>query len=176
MCSWLLHHQRQRQRICDAPSHTHARTFSCTPFRTPPQHTRSTREQQRERAPPTPHFDAVVARARHDPRAVRREAHGIHPVAVCAWLLRHQRHIRRICATHHAGAQAPSATAHCTFAATASIRQHSASERRSPQTVTLPPAEPLRRTCSLTLAYCHQQTSRSVARHLSAVTSFLGVR
>eukprot|EP00966_Prymnesium_polylepis_P021616 496926-Prymnesium_polylepis.2 len=48
---------------------------------------------QCKRALPTPYFQAGVATARHDPRAVGREAHGPHVTTVSAWLLRHQRHV-----------------------------------------------------------------------------------
>ena len=50
---------------------------------------------QREEGSPTPEHDVSQVRARHDPRAVRREAYGIH-AAVVGLLYRRQR--RGICA------------------------------------------------------------------------------
>eukprot|EP00966_Prymnesium_polylepis_P165506 3826233-Prymnesium_polylepis.1 len=49
------------------------------------------RQSWRKRCHPAPDVDAIVVRARHDPCAVGREAHGIHQAAVGAQLLRHQR-------------------------------------------------------------------------------------
>ena len=128
-----------------APASTHLRsartpthTLQLLPHLGPPP---SQARQQHTARPRTPHCQAPFARARRDPRAVGRKAHGLHKVDVGAHLHRHQRQCGRICAPHHMHSHLqtlPHQHAHRTHKHASST----SSERNPPHTFMLLSLEP----------------------------------
>eukprot|EP00966_Prymnesium_polylepis_P161991 3743734-Prymnesium_polylepis.2 len=126
--------RRQCRRVCTTRTHT---VSHCTlRTRLPPGALETTESEQTKL---TPQLYALVSRARHDPRAIGREAHGIHIAAAGAQPLSHQRQCRICAAQQHTHTLA--ADSH-TVAARRSTREDGARECRPPQSLMLESEEP----------------------------------